>query len=887
MAFLHFSFFRNIFLAAILVVLAFPAYLFWVVLPSFDRELVRITQEEATRVASHLGYELIREVGVLNRQSVVDVELARNVGQFLNELELYKLRIFSASGEILFSSDSKEIGEINKKPYFTQKVARGEVFAKQVKKGGQAAEGHSIELDVVEVYVPIMVLNQFHGALELYYDITNRKAKQIQQIQLASLVLVMLGVGLLGVMLMVLKRASHSYREKEQALTTITELGRQREELLNALGEGVYGIDAQGKTTFINPAGCRMLGWQAEEVLGKNQHTLFHHTQADGRRYPAEACPILQTLHSGEYKSVTNELFWRKDGSSFPVEYVCTPVGSRHGKAEGAVVVFHDISVKMESEEALRRAKEHAEQASRSKSEFLANVSHEIRTPMNAILGMTDLLGESRLDSEQQNFVRIVQSAGDALLQLINDILDISKIESGQLELEPVPFDLQDLTHDVMSIFKLRAGEKQLQLKVEVEPNVPEAVIGDVSRLRQVLINLVGNAIKFTETGGVVLQISLMHAEQEQCELRFIVTDTGIGIPKHRQQAIFLAFTQADASVTRQYGGTGLGLAICKRLVSWMGGDIDVTSEEGLGSSFHFNVPLSLASYCQLPLKRSLAELANQQVLMIGGHEPSHLIVQRILREQGCKLVIMGHPDELTEEQFQQLSWPLILLDVSTLGEFAFDFLAKLRALSSTAQIPVVLLGVDDSGKESRRAQQLGACYLLKPLRRSLMASTIGFALEMQCQVTPLTIPHEQEPLQILLVEDSADNALLVRTYLRQTPYHVEWVEDGEQSITQFKQKPYDLVLMDVQMPVMDGYSATRLIRAWERQMGRTQTPIIALTAHALKGDDEKSLAAGCDLHLTKPIKKLVLLDAIEKVMQAGGQGGARAASSVTVNQDL
>jgi PAS domain S-box-containing protein len=364
--------------------------------------------------------------------------------------------------------------------------------------------------------------------------------------------------------------------------------------LLDSTGEAIYGLDLSGRCTFSNPACWRLLGYATQDdLLGKNMHEVMHHTRADGTHYPMEECPLYEAFRSGQARLIPDEIAWRSDGTSVPVEFRSHPV-LRDGEIVGAVVTFVDITDRKLAEKELLRAKEAAESANRAKSEFLANMSHEIRTPMNGIIGMTDLALDTDLSAEQREFLELVKVSADSLLVLLNDILDFSKIEAGKLELEPIEFAFHQAVNETLKIMRFRARQKGVQLNGRLAPEIPALLIGDPARLRQVLINLIGNAIKFTEQGEIAVETDLESTLDGRVELHFRVRDSGIGIPKEQQDRIFEAFTQADSSTTRKYGGTGLGLAITTQLVTMMDGKIWVVSEPGCGSTFHFTASFGL-----------------------------------------------------------------------------------------------------------------------------------------------------------------------------------------------------------------------------------------------------------------------------------------------------
>ncbi len=485
--------------------------------------------------------------------------------------------------------------------------------------------------------------------------------------------------------------------------------------------------DPSGIITDVNKQMEALTGCTRDELIGAPFKSHF----TDPERAEAGIKLVLSEKKVTDYELTA----CTRDGKQTVVSYNATTFYDRGRTLQGVFAAARDVTERKRVEEELQQAKAMAETASQTKSDFLASMSHEIRTPMNAIIGIADLLAKTPLSVEQDKYVQIFRRAGDNLLNLINDILDLSKVEASQLELERTGFSLTDLLEKVREMVAVRAHEKGLALVCEIAPNVPNDLVGDPTRLRQVLLNLLGNAIKFTESGEVALRVSPDADSSVAGTLRFTISDTGIGIPGEKLSAVFERFTQADSSTTRRYGGSGLGLTISKRLVELMGGCIRVESGVGKGSVFSFTVPLEI--------------------------------------------------------------W---------------------AQSTRRAAVPV---GTD-------REPALPA-------------------------------------LHILLVEDSPDNRTITVAYLQDTPYRIEIAENGAIAYARFAAGHYDLVLMDRQMPVMDGLAATRAIRAWEQANHRSPTPIIALTASALKGDQEKFVAAGCTAYLTKPIKQEALLQAIKE----------------------
>ena len=418
--------------------------------------------------------------------------------------------------------------------------------------------------------------------------------------------------------------------ERNQAQEALLESEERARLLLDSAAEAIYGINLKGECTFCNRAGLRMLGYrEISDLLQKNMHQLIHHSRPDGTPYPAEECRIYQAFRRGEDMHIDDEVLCRADGSSFPVELWSYPT-RRGGNVVGSVVTFVDISERKRAEIHLRQAKEAAEAANRAKSEFLANMSHEIRTPMNGIVGMTELALDTQLSGEQREWLNMVRSSADALLAVINDILDFSKIEAGKLDFDAVEFSLRDTLGDTMKTLGLRAHEKQIELVCHVQPDVPDALVGDPGRLRQIVVNLIGNAIKFTQQGEVVMEVGAESQTGDCIDLQFAVTDTGMGIPVDKQRTIFDPFTQVDGSMTRKFGGTGLGLTISSRLVEGMGGRIWVESESGKGSAFHFTARLGLQKTPVLQPRP--AEPANLEELRVPA-EPTEKAAEAVLDE--------------------------------------------------------------------------------------------------------------------------------------------------------------------------------------------------------------------------------------------------------------
>ena len=676
--------------------------------------------------------------------------------------------------------------------------------------------------------------------------------------------------------------------EKERAEIELQQTKARLQAVLDAATQmSVIATDVHGLIDVFNTGAERMLGYAAEEMVGKQTPAIIH-LESEVRNRGAEMSQQFGRTIQGfdvfvEYArhEKHEEREWtyvRKDGSQLPVNLMVTARRDRNHQIVGFLGIATDISARKTAEEALRKAKEAAESASQAKSDFLANMSHEIRTPLNAVIGMTELVRDTELNATQREYLGMVQESGESLLAVINDILDFSKIEAGKLSLEEVPFNLREVLGDTMKSLALRAHRKRLELACHVAPDVPFAVEGDPHRLRQIVINLVGNAIKFTEAGEVVLDVAVQQQADNSLMLHFRVQDTGIGIPEDKLQSIFEAFEQADTSTTRRYGGTGLGLAIVSRLVELMEGNIWVESEVHRGSVFHFTARYRRTSAENVATATMIYPpmLQGLRVLIVDDNTTNRRILTEMLTNWAMQPMAVASVadamDELERMSRANTPYALILTDSNMPVQDGFELAQKIQANRALCGSMIMMLTSADRPDDLARCQQYGiSAYLIKPIKQSELLDTIvlavgaGSPLASSATTASASTKRAAQPKSILLAEDSLINQKLAIGLLERWGHRVTVANDGEEAVRLSTERSFDLILMDVQMPSLDGLDATRIIRARERVTGR-HVPIVAMTAHAMKGDRERCLEVGMDGYLMKPIRAEQLFRQIEEI---------------------
>ena len=692
-------------------------------------------------------------------------------------------------------------------------------------------------------------------------------------------------------------------KRDERALSESEERFRT---LVDSLGDGVVLQLADFSIVTCNTSAVRITGLTADQMIGRAPRPAgWTAVTEDGDRFDLADHPSIVALKTGRDAS---RVFGVSDASqSLRWISVNTRPLFRAGETlpYAAVSSVIDLTDRVDGQRAERRAREAAEDASRAKSEFLANMSHEIRTPMNGVMGMVDLVLDTQLAPEQREHLEIAKSSAESLLTIINDILDFSKIEAGHTELDEQPLRLGLALEETMRTLAIRAHRKGLELTAQVAPDVPDALIADGGRLRQVIVNLVGNAVKFTATGEVAVHVGLHSLDRDDVMLHVAVRDTGIGIAPEKQSIVFEAFTQADSSTTRLYGGTGLGLAISSRLVEAMGGHLWVESTLGTGSTFHFTAHArrdpnpAVAVRGGATARRTgvgapddvlhAPDLRGLAVLVVDDNATSCAIVERMLRNWDMRPTMATNgADALAEVDAairERRAFPIILLDAEMPDVDGFSLAGQLAERPACAGTVMMMLGSSNHPGDVARCRQLGIeRHLTKPVRQSqlfdLLIGAVDAAPTVQrvLEHTPNVRPQAERPLRILVAEDNVVNQRLAVSLLERRGHSVTVARNGRQAVEATARERFDVVLMDVQMPEMNGLEATETIRARESASG-TRVPIIAMTAHTMAGDRERCLASGMDGYVGKPVQPALLFEAIRLLMAVANAEPARTGS--------
>ena len=700
-------------------------------------------------------------------------------------------------------------------------------------------------------------------------DVLAAKDSQKLFFAMAAVGILLLGGGIVFLRTSVHNAALEAHLEestiREQIVSGKNESLRKLTAAVEQSGSAIVITDTNGLIEYVNPFFTRLTGYSPEEAIGKKPSIL----KADNAD-PDVFRVLWETISqggtwSGELHNKTKEgrLYWE--------QATIAPVKDEEGRTTHFIAVKEDITARKAAELELLQAKEAAEAASMAKSAFLANMSHEIRTPMNGVIGMTDLCLDTEITREQRTYLEAVKSSADNLLSIINDILDFSKIEAGRIELLPEPFRLRSTIGHALRSVAVRGVEKGLEIVFEPDVDTPDSLMGDPLRLRQILLNLVGNAVKFTEKGQIVVSVSQVATDSDgSVQLCFSVADEGIGITPEQQQRIFAPFEQADISTTKSYGGTGLGLAITTRLVDLMGGEISVESIPGEGSTFSFT---ALFKEVELPEFR-LDDLKGRAVLVVDDVAVNRAMLQGFLAQWGMEVATAAGAKEAFELLENNPSrFDLALFDGHMPNEDGWHLAERVRAEPLFGEIPIVIMPSVGLRGDTNRCKKLGISgYLVKPVVHEELYELLRAVLGLSTQgatsdpVTAHTIPDVHSRLKILATDDVPVNQELIKAILEKRGHTVTLAANGLEAIDSWRKGSYDLLLMDVQMPEMDGLEATARIRQEEKSAGAVHVPIIAMTAYAMTGDRERCIQAGMDDYVTKPINPSELHSVIARV---------------------
>lgn len=654
--------------------------------------------------------------------------------------------------------------------------------------------------------------------------------------------------------------------ERKMAEKIIKDGEKRLRAIVNNVVDGIITTDEKGTVETFNPAAERIFGYNAGEITGQNVKILIpepYKEKHDEYMNNYIDSGIRKVIGMGrECKGC------KKDGAIFPLDLAINEMFL--GEKRKFTGIVRNITERKKMEVELKKAKEEAESASRAKSDFLANMSHEIRTPMNAIIGMTELALDTELTSEQRDFLKVVKSSSEALLCLINDILDFSKIEAGQMVINEIPFKLSEVVENVVEIFAIGANDKNIELICYIDPSIPDIITGDQNILRQILVNLTGNAIKFTGKGEVIIKVEKEdNPDKNMVNIHFSISDTGTGISKENLEKIFHRFSQGDSSTRRKFGGTGLGLSICKSFIELIKGKIWVESEEGKGSTFHF---LLSFKFKEKEEKKdfSYPDFEKISILIVDDNSTNRFILSKILKEWGFiveeKKSALSALELLNEKPDK---CDLIISDHNMPEMDGLEFVRKIRENPLFEEIKIIILSSLGAFNQPLIKELNISASITKPVKQSILLNTIMKVLRFDITEDIKEIESDKKVIyirkNILLAEDNPDNQTIGKTILEKAGYRVDIAENGRFAVEAEEKNNYDLILMDIEMPEMDGFDAAKAIRRKEKEVNKKPVPIIAVTAHALTEYREKALAAGINEYITKPFKKEMLVDTVNK----------------------
>jgi len=739
-----YQFLRNIFFISLVIMLTLPVYVRFFIYPSFKDSLIQSTEENAIRSANHLSRLMSKDFFEFTKVGKISESFKKEVDIAVADFYLMKIKFFSPTGKIIFSTDSEDIGKINREPYFHETINTGQIITKIVKKGGFSLENEKIMLDVIETYVPVKQGEKYIGAFEIYYDITAQKTKLDDLLLKSSIVLLSVTLGLLAIIIFILNRTAKMLTEREAVERAIAENESKLKTITGAVTDAIIMMDEKGKTCFWNQAAKNIFGYSAQEVLGKDLHEFIAPERfRDSFRTKFQA--FCQTGHGSIIGKKIEIQGLKKGGIEFSAEISIASVKiADHWHAVGIV---RDISAQKDAREKLALAKKNAETANQAKSVFLANMSHELRTPLNGILGYAQILTRDKsLNSKHKECVKIMQRSGEHLLTLINDVLDLSKIEAGKFELVPNDFAFSEFLNDVVNLLKMRAEEKGIHFDYDQIPppsslvetgteKFPAIVHADEKRLRQVLLNLLSNAIKFTENGFVSFRVNY---QEDDNSVRFDVEDTGKGIPEEEQENIFKPFQQM-AKQSSQIEGTGLGLPITKKLVEMMGGKLNVESLVGVGSLFWFEINLEVVEYKNKMNDDSIDQLIitgfeghPRKILIIDDTKENRLVLNDLLQMVGF-ITLEASSGQMGIEKAQSEHPDLILMDLIMPELSGFETTQKIRQTPELKDIPIIAVSAGVFEHQQQDSLKAGCDdFIPKPIEADIVLNTLKKHLDLE-----------------------------------------------------------------------------------------------------------------------------------------------------------